>query len=85
MTVNAEWAQRNLGLHIQNLNPRADETAVGAQPDQSISRELIDYDSQGASGAAFKSRAPLAALGLSHYVDIPWPQGLTPKVGSKPV
>jgi nucleoside phosphorylase len=83
MTVNAKWVQRNLGLEIQNATPRADQLPV-AQGDQSIIRELIDYDSQGASGAAFASRAPLAALGLSHYVPVPWPKNLAPEVGSEP-
>jgi nucleoside phosphorylase len=83
MTVSAEWAQRNLGL--QNLAPRpaADEMRV-ADADASLQRELIDYDSQGATGAAFAKRAPLAALGLSHYVPIPWPKDLEPRVGSEP-
>ena len=83
MTVSAEWAQRNLGLQIQNQTPRVDETPP-AQRDQSISRELIDYDTEGPSGAAFASEAPLAAKGLSHYVPIPWPKDLAPKVGSEP-
>ena len=83
MTVNAEWVQRNLGLEIQSAAPRADEVPA-AQGDQSIMRQLIDYDSEGASGAAFASRAPLAALGLSHYVPVPWPKNLAPKVGSEP-
>jgi nucleoside phosphorylase len=83
MTVSAEWAQRNLGL--QNLAPSrsADELQV-ADADASIRRELIDYDSLGASGAAFASTAPLAAVGLSHYVPIPWPKNLEPKVGLEP-
>lgn len=83
MTVSAEWAQRNLGLQIQNQTPRVDE-APPDQRDQSISRELIDYDTEGPSGASFASEAPLGAKGLSHYVPIPWPKDLAPKVGSEP-
>ncbi len=63
MTVNAEWVQRNLGLETQNLTPRADELPV-AEGDQSIQRELIDYDSQGASGAAFASTGALGRAGI---------------------
>jgi nucleoside phosphorylase len=83
MTVDAEWVQRNLGLETLKITPRTAELS-GAQGDQSISRELIDFDSEGASGAAFASLAPLAALGLSHYVPIPWPKNLAPKAGSEP-
>jgi nucleoside phosphorylase len=83
MPVTAEWVQRNLGLTPQQHAPLADETPV-ALDDESIRRELIDFDSQGASGAAFASLAPLAALGLTHYVPIPWPKNLEPKVGSEP-
>lgn len=83
MTVNAEWVQRNLGLETPSPTTRADEIP-DAQRDQSIARELIDYDSEGPSGAAFASRAPLAAKGLSHYASIPWPKNLAPKVGSEP-
>ncbi len=83
MTVGAEWAQRNLGLQIEKETPRADEVPV-AQRDQSITRELIDYDSEGATGAAFARQAPLAAKGLSHYVTVPWPKNLAPVVGSEP-
>src|ERR1700729_3283419 len=83
MTVTAEWVQRNLGLQGQRHTPLADETPV-APVDGSIRRQLIDFDSEGASGASFASRAPLAALGLTHYVPIPWPKNLEPKVGSEP-
>ena len=83
MTVDAEWVQRNLGLQPQSLTPQADELAV-TQGNESLRKELIDFDSQGASGTEFASRAPLAALGLSHYVPISWPNNLGPKVGSEP-
>ncbi len=83
MTVTAEWVQRNLGLPSEQRTPLADETPV-APEDGSIRRQLIDFDSEGASGASFASRAPLAALGLTHYVPIPWPKNLEPKVGAEP-
>jgi nucleoside phosphorylase len=83
VTVNAQWAHRNLGLIIQNAAARADESPA-AQANQSIQRELIDYDSEGASGTAFAVQAPLAAKGLSHFVTIPWPKALAPAVGTQP-
>ena len=57
MTVSAARVQRNLGLENLAPRPAADEIQVAAA-DASIQRELIDYDSLGASGAAFAKRAP---------------------------
>ena len=53
MTVSAEWAQRNLGLQQSCRRCRRPMKYKVADADASIQRELIDYDSQGASGAAF--------------------------------
>ena len=62
MTVSAEWAQRNLGL--QNLAPRpaADEMRV-ADADASLQRELIDYDSQGATRSGVRKESSLGRAG----------------------
>ena len=79
-----QWLQRNLGLTDAGIGgPRS---AIGSQSqrDQDWRREIIDYDLQGPAGASFAARAPLATIGLSHFVSIPWPTGLAPIPGPRP-
>src|ERR1700722_16419225 len=85
MPVDEEWARQNLGLDTST--PRAEVTPQGdpeTGSDRGFQRDLIDFDSEGPTGKAFRAKAPLAALGLSHYIPILWPAGLVPKPGLAP-
>ncbi len=82
MAVDSGWVARNLG------EDRRDALVAGAVPavanDQELRRSLIDFDSEGADGAEFRAAAPLAATGLSKFVNIPWPAGFAPTPGAEP-
>ena len=84
MAVDSGWVARNLG------EGRLDALAVGegqertAAEDQALRRSIIDFDSEGTDGAEFRAVAPLAATGLSKFVDIPWPAGMAPTPGGPP-
>ena len=85
MPVDAGWAQRNLGLSLAEFaGTGAVEGESGADGSQLLRRELIDFDSQGPSGAAFQAQATEAAIGLSHFVPLTWPQRLAPRAGRSP-
>jgi nucleoside phosphorylase len=84
MAVDSGWVARNLGegrLDAVSVGQMAEPTAA---EDQALRRSIIDFDSEGADGAEFRAAAPLAATGLSKFVDIPWPAGLAPKPGGPP-
>jgi hypothetical protein len=49
---------------------------------EDFQREIIDFDS--ASPAGLQFLAFTTATGLSRYIDVPWPKGLSPKTGAKP-
>jgi nucleoside phosphorylase len=84
MPVNAEWVRRNLAFDgaASDVDGVADREA---DSDRALRRKLIDYDSQGSTGAAFQKQAAQATVGLSHFVPIPWPAHLAPRPGSRPV
>ena len=80
MPVDLAWAERNLGIDYD-----APKVALGAAPnDGDLQRELIEFDSDARAGEAFRSVAPAAPGGLVNFVEIPWPDGLAPRVGRKP-
>jgi nucleoside phosphorylase len=85
MAIDAEWARRNLGISLTGSTPSGalDSPADGGD-DRQLQRQLIDFDSQGPSGAAFQGQATQTAIGLSHFVPIPWPEGFAPTAGSTP-
>jgi Phosphorylase superfamily len=86
MIVDRAWVERNLGFDpISRPAPEATfsfKAASGGQPED-LQREIIDFDSEGPEGAAFFAFSK--ATGLSRFTDIPWPKGLAPKTGNKPV
>lgn len=83
--VDETWLARNLGMASGGVAAPAarDRSAPTAAEERVRMRDLIDFDSEGATGAAFLGAAPLAN-GLSKFVDIPWPAGLAPTSGSRP-
>jgi nucleoside phosphorylase len=85
MAIGADWARRNLGISLTESAPSsALDSATEGGDDRQLLRQLIDFDSQGPSGAAFQAQATQTAIGLSHFVPIPWPEGLAPTVGAIP-
>ncbi len=82
MTVDAEWARRNLGLTFNGAAPAQSKTA-GADDDQALARELIEFDSERADLSPFAAATPASAT-LSKFVDIEWPEGLAPIPGDEP-
>jgi hypothetical protein len=86
MKANRQWMVRNLGFDPLKTPPPATTFAfakaalTGAPED--LQREIIDFDSESTSGLRFL--AFTTATGMSRYVDVPWPAGLTPKTASKP-
>ena len=84
--VDRSWLTRNLGMAAHPpaaLMAAADTSAPTAAEERARLRQLIDFDSEGAVGAAFMAAAPLAT-GLSKFKDIPWPAGLAPIPGPTP-
>jgi hypothetical protein len=82
VTVDSGWARRNLG--IEYATGAARDEAGAPDEDRAIQRELIDFDSEGPQLSAFAATAQPALTGLSHFVDIKWPDGLAPKPGDRP-
>ena len=83
MTVaSRNWVKRNLGFDPIGTPPPSASfattaaSATHAEPED-LQREIIDFDSEGAEGAAFFAFS--TATGLSRFTDIPWPTDLTPK------
>jgi len=85
MAIGKQWLEENLALDptkVQSLpGVRLDS---GADADRSLRRAMIDYDSEGPTGAAFQGQAKYGAVGLSHFVPIEWPKNKAPKVGNEP-
>jgi purine-nucleoside phosphorylase len=86
MTVDRAWIETNLGFDpISTPAPETtiqNKTAVTAGPED-FEREIIDFDSESPAGAAFFAFSK--ATGLSRFTDIPWPAGLAPQTGAKPI
>ncbi len=77
MKVDREWGIRNLAIDEAQQDVTAAET-----DDQTLQRELIEFDSERPTLAAAPSLT--AGTGMSKFVDIPWPKGLAPQPGRKP-
>jgi nucleoside phosphorylase len=84
--ADAGWLSRNLGMAApaphREMAP-ADQKPPTASEERARMRDLIEFDSEGATGAAFFAAAPLAN-GLSRFQEIPWPKGLAPAPGPRP-
>jgi hypothetical protein len=86
MTVDRQWALRNLGFD-PTATPAPATTfafapAASPRSDQDLQREIIDFDSEAPAGREFLAFS--TATGLSRFTDIPWPRGLAPKTGAAP-
>jgi hypothetical protein len=76
--ITPDWVRRNIG----DVRPRSAAPALSAalEPNnEALQRELIDFDSQAAAGAAFRALAPAAPGDLNAFVDIEWPAGSAPQ------
>jgi hypothetical protein len=77
MLADRKWVQRNLGFDPIDSPPPASTFAFAAAASSSsvedLQREIIDFDSEGASGLQFL--AFTTATGLSRYTEITWPEG----------
>jgi hypothetical protein len=93
MVADRKWVQRNLGFDPISTPPPSGSFAVKRVAKAAVSRaakvkpedfqrEIIDFDSEGATGREFMAFS--TATGLSRFTDIPWPKGLAPKTGPKP-
>ena len=86
MAIDGAWLARNLGMREPHGFALAGASARSTSPtDRALARELIDFDSDGPEGAAFRAAAPLASTGLSQFVPPMWPSGLAPQPGPTPV
>lgn len=85
MTVDTQWAQRNLGIDPRDESPAEAKAATATEDGAAIQRELIDFDSESQDLPAFaKAATGAASIGLSHFVEVPWPAGLAPIPGPRP-
>jgi hypothetical protein len=87
MIADREWVRRNIGFDpISRPAPASTFSfTAAARPNstaENLQREIIDFDSESPAGREFF--AFTTATGLSRFTDIPWPEGLAPKTGSKP-
>jgi hypothetical protein len=82
VAVDQQWMTRNLGITY----PHGDGAAelLSRSPSLGLAREIIDFDSQGTSGAEFAAVAPKVGTTLAHYTPPPWPAGLAPTPGAAP-
>ena len=83
MVVGSEWAQRNLGIE-EAAAPAGREEGVAQPTDQEIARELIDFDSETPDLAGLGATVRGASTGMSRFVNVDWPAGLSPEPGKKP-
>jgi nucleoside phosphorylase len=79
--VDSKWARRNLGTD-QGIDAAAEAMRSTLKDDQTLRRELIDFDSESSDLQAFGARVQRATTGLSKFVDIKWPSGLAPTPGA---
>lgn len=84
MVVDAKWAKRNLGIDATGSAPAAAAVARRPEDDQALARELIEFDSEGPDLARLGATVRGASTGLSSFVDIKWPRGLSPTPGEAP-
>jgi hypothetical protein len=81
MRADRQWVKRNLGFDpIATPAPHNTfafaDAATSSQPED-LQREIIDFDSEAPAGREFLAFS--TATGLSRYIDVPWPKGLSPK------
>jgi nucleoside phosphorylase len=84
--ADGNWLSRNLGMAPPARHAElaaADTKPPTAAEERARVRDLIEFDSEGPTGAAFIAAAPFAN-GLSRFREIPWPRGLAPIPGSRP-
>jgi hypothetical protein len=87
--VDRTWLRHNLGA---NYEPPPDTvqaiaSTVGKEQtpaEQSLQRQIIDFDSEGSDGESLAAQNPPAGTTLKHFIDIDWPAGLAPKPTGKP-
>lgn len=84
MTVGREWAGRNLGIDETSSPVAREEFARSSEDDQALARELIDFDSEGPELERLGATVKAASTGLSRFVDIEWPAGLSPTPSKRP-
>jgi nucleoside phosphorylase len=83
VTVDSEWAVRNLGIDETSSADAREELDRRPRDDQALARELIDFDSEGPELKRLGATVKAASTGLSRFVDIEWPAGLSPTPGKK--
>jgi nucleoside phosphorylase len=97
-TVDDRWVERNLGIEYGGLEAErlqgharvaaaegiAESAQVVGDEGRRLRRELIEFDSEGPDGNAFRKLAAAAPGGLAKFVDISWPRGLEPRPGGRP-
>ena len=76
MPVDLAWVARNVGAPAANgvRDRAASMREADGGDDRDLARDLIEFDSEGTDGAAFRAIAP-RAQGLSQFVDGEWPAG----------
>jgi hypothetical protein len=86
MTVaDRAWLRHNLGADYEPPTETVQAlTADRAPAEQSLLRQIIDFDSEGSEGESLAAQIPPAGTTLKHFVDIDWPTGLAPKPTAKP-
>ncbi len=78
-----DWLQINLGIDPKATPPvKAFKLPGGPSKLEDFQREIIEFDSEGAEGAAFHAFAA-ASTGLSKFQNIPWPAGKAPRPAKK--
>src|SRR5208283_1687856 len=86
MIADRDWMRRNIGFDpVDRLAPLSTFSFTAADRSstpEDLQREIIDFDSESLAGREFF--AFTAATGLSRFTDIPWPDGLAPRTGTKP-
>ena len=80
------WVKANLGFDPVDTPAPADtykieDAGKPGSADETLQREIIDFDSEGPEGRAFVAFS--TTTGLSRFTDIRWPRGMAPK-GKKP-
>ena len=89
MTVDAQWAQRNLGMDPRDASPPDAKAATATEDGAAVQRELIDFDSESQDLPAFAKAA--SWLGLDRTVALrrrpvaggPGADSRTPAKGSR--
>jgi nucleoside phosphorylase len=80
MSVDREWMLEHLGADAPVAESGA-AAGVDAAPEDpgSLTREVIDFDSEAPSSGDFLASSPLGPPTLRHMLPIPWPDGKEPE------